>query len=164
MGHGTDTQIVVIGGGQAGLAAGYHLRRLGLDFDAQRRPGGAWPHAWDSLRLFSPEAYSLILMGHGGGQHKKAPGIEVRARRFVAECGFAVAAIDVPSHGDRPEDQEYEWIAHARPAPRSARRLLPGSPKTLDLDTSVKASARGQWMFSLISLDLRAESRAPSLV
>ena len=34
----------------------------------------------------------LVLMGHGGGQHKKAPGIVARARRFAAECGFAVAA------------------------------------------------------------------------
>jgi putative flavoprotein involved in K+ transport len=57
------TQVVVIGGGQAGLAAGYHLRRLGLDFvilDAQTTPGGAWQHAWDSLRLFSPAAYSSL--------------------------------------------------------------------------------------------------------
>ncbi|MFC9629036.1 ArsO family NAD(P)H-dependent flavin-containing monooxygenase [Streptomyces mirabilis] len=58
-----QTQVVVIGGGQAGLAAGYHLRRLGLDFiilDAQTTPGGAWQHAWDSLRLFSPAAYSSL--------------------------------------------------------------------------------------------------------
>jgi putative flavoprotein involved in K+ transport len=57
------TQVVVIGGGQAGLAAGHHLRRLGLDFvilDAQTTPGGAWQHAWDSLRLFSPAAYSSL--------------------------------------------------------------------------------------------------------
>jgi putative flavoprotein involved in K+ transport len=59
------TQVVVIGGGQAGLAAGYHLRRLGLDFvipdpDAQTAPGGARQHAWDSLRLFSPAAYSSL--------------------------------------------------------------------------------------------------------
>ena len=52
----------------------------------------------------------LILMGHGGGQHKKAPGIVARARRFVAECGFAVAAVDVPGHGDRPKDEEYDRI------------------------------------------------------
>ncbi|MEU6205525.1 alpha/beta hydrolase, partial [Micromonospora musae] len=32
----------------------------------------------------------LILMGHGGGQHKKAPDIVARARRFVTEGGFAV--------------------------------------------------------------------------
>jgi putative flavoprotein involved in K+ transport len=56
-------QVVVIGGGQAGLAAGYHLRRLGLDFvilDAQATPGGAWQHTWDSLHLFSPAAYSSL--------------------------------------------------------------------------------------------------------
>ncbi|MGW1605896.1 ArsO family NAD(P)H-dependent flavin-containing monooxygenase [Streptomyces eurythermus] len=55
--------VVVIGGGQAGLAAGYHLRRAGLDFvvlDAGTAPGGAWRHAWDSLRLFSPAAYSSL--------------------------------------------------------------------------------------------------------
>ncbi|MFF8843428.1 ArsO family NAD(P)H-dependent flavin-containing monooxygenase [Streptomyces sp. NPDC015127] len=55
--------VVVVGGGQAGLAAGYHLRRQGQDFvvlDAQSTPGGAWQHTWDSLRLFSPAAYSSL--------------------------------------------------------------------------------------------------------
>ncbi|CAO0836323.1 Ferredoxin--NADP reductase [Streptomyces microflavus] len=55
--------VVVIGGGQAGLAAGYHLRRRGPEFvvlDAQATPGGAWQHMWDSLRLFSPAAYSSL--------------------------------------------------------------------------------------------------------
>ena len=65
--------------------------------------------------LWTPEGAAgtrpLILMGHGGGQHKSAPGIVARARRFVAECGFAVAAVDVPGHGDRPEDEEYNRIA-----------------------------------------------------
>ncbi|MFP8883865.1 ArsO family NAD(P)H-dependent flavin-containing monooxygenase [Streptomyces mangrovi] len=57
------TDVVVVGGGQAGLAVGYHLRRQGLDFtvlDAQEAPGGAWRHTWDSLRLFSPAAYSSL--------------------------------------------------------------------------------------------------------
>jgi dienelactone hydrolase len=53
----------------------------------------------------------LILMGHGGGQHKKAPGVVARAHRFVAAGGFAVAAVDVPGHGDRPTDEEYDRIA-----------------------------------------------------
>ncbi|BFO18213.1 hypothetical protein SHKM778_46010 [Streptomyces sp. KM77-8] len=56
-------QVVVIGGGQAGLAAGYHLRRLGVDFvilDGQSTPGGAWQHTWDSLHLFSPAAHSSL--------------------------------------------------------------------------------------------------------
>jgi dienelactone hydrolase len=64
--------------------------------------------------LWTPEGAGgtrpLILMGHGGGQHKKAAGIVARARRFVAECGFAVAAVDVPGHGDRPLDEEYDRI------------------------------------------------------
>lgn len=53
----------MIGGGQAGLAAGYYLRRAGLDFtilDAQPEPGGAWLHGWDSLRLFSPARHSSL--------------------------------------------------------------------------------------------------------
>ncbi|MDG6103376.1 NAD(P)/FAD-dependent oxidoreductase [Dactylosporangium aurantiacum] len=44
--------IVVIGAGQAGLSAAYHLRRLGLDFvvlDADDAPGGAWRHRAPSL-------------------------------------------------------------------------------------------------------------------
>lgn len=45
---------------------------------------------------------ALVLLGHGGGQHKKAPGLVARAHRFVTACGFAVAAIDAPGHGDRP--------------------------------------------------------------
>ncbi|WP_411133697.1 alpha/beta hydrolase family protein [Streptomyces sp. C10] len=65
--------------------------------------------------LWTPEGAAgtrpLVLMGHGGGQHKKAPGIVARARRLVAECGFAVAAADVPGHGDRPKDEEYDRIA-----------------------------------------------------
>ncbi|MFE2936776.1 ArsO family NAD(P)H-dependent flavin-containing monooxygenase [Streptomyces sp. NPDC059278] len=56
--------VVVIGGGQAGLATGYHLRRKKLlDFvilDAQEERGGAWQHTWDSLRLFSPAAFSSL--------------------------------------------------------------------------------------------------------
>ena len=55
--------VVVIGGGQAGLAAGFYLRRTELSWiilDAQERPGGAWPRTWDSLRLFSPARFSSL--------------------------------------------------------------------------------------------------------
>lgn len=54
---------VVIGGGQAGLAAGYHLKRAGLRFaifEAAARPGGSWPGYYDSLKLFSPARYSAL--------------------------------------------------------------------------------------------------------
>jgi dienelactone hydrolase len=57
----------------------------------------------------------LILIGHGGGQHKQAPGVVARARRFVAEGGFAVAAIDAPGHGERPRTAEFtQLVAESR--------------------------------------------------
>ena len=46
--------MVVIGAGQAGLSAAYHLQRRGLDYavlDAEQGPGGAWRHRWKSLRM-----------------------------------------------------------------------------------------------------------------
>lgn len=48
---------VIVGGGQAGLATGYHLARRGRNFvilDAHERVGDAWRMRWDSLRLFTP--------------------------------------------------------------------------------------------------------------
>jgi alpha-beta hydrolase superfamily lysophospholipase len=44
----------------------------------------------------------LVLMGHGGGLHKKTPSQVARAHHHVSAHGFAVAAIDAPGHGDRP--------------------------------------------------------------
>lgn len=48
--------VIVIGGGQAGLSVGYYLARAGLRFtilDANARIGDSWRKRWDSLRLFS---------------------------------------------------------------------------------------------------------------
>jgi dienelactone hydrolase len=62
--------------------------------------------------LWTPEGATgirpLILMGHGGGQHKTAPRIVAGARRFATECGFAAMAIDAPGHGDRPKTAELD--------------------------------------------------------
>lgn len=55
--------VVVIGGGQSALTVAYFLKRSGLSYvllDAEPSPGGAWRHGWDSLRLFSPSAWSSI--------------------------------------------------------------------------------------------------------
>ncbi|MBL6448145.1 NAD(P)-binding domain-containing protein [Fulvivirga sp. 29W222] len=62
----TDQQhfdVIVIGGGQSGLATGFFLRRTGLKYiilDEQERPGGAWLQTWDSLKLFSPAEHSSL--------------------------------------------------------------------------------------------------------
>jgi putative flavoprotein involved in K+ transport len=54
---------LVIGAGQAGLAAGYHLKRSGVSFallDAADEVGSAWKDRWDSLRLFTPARYNAL--------------------------------------------------------------------------------------------------------
>ena len=53
-------ETVIIGAGQAGLATGYHLQRLGRQFvilDGNRSVGDNWRQQWDSLRLYSPAKY-----------------------------------------------------------------------------------------------------------
>jgi putative flavoprotein involved in K+ transport len=54
---------IIIGGGQAGLVAGYHIQKEQLQFlifEASDKPAGSWPHYYDSLTLFSPARYSSL--------------------------------------------------------------------------------------------------------
>jgi putative flavoprotein involved in K+ transport len=65
MTHGApeQTNTLVIGGGQAGLAAGYHLSKADVPFvivDANRRTGDSWRNRWDSLRLFTPNRFNSL--------------------------------------------------------------------------------------------------------
>jgi dienelactone hydrolase len=84
------------------------------DFTVGELPGVLW----------SPESGAdrapLILMAHGGGNHKKSPAMSGRAHRLVTGCGFHVAVIDAPGHGDRPrtphDEQEIAELFRARAA------------------------------------------------
>jgi len=62
---------IVIGAGQAGLSAGYHLAKRGKPFvilDGADRVGGSWLNRWDSLTLFTPSIRdNLPGMPLGGG-------------------------------------------------------------------------------------------------
>ncbi len=56
-------ETVIIGGGQAGLTAGYFLSKQNRPFvilDANERIGDAWRKRWDSLRLFTPACFSYL--------------------------------------------------------------------------------------------------------
>jgi dienelactone hydrolase len=73
----------------------------------------------------------LILIGHGGGQHKQAPGVVARARRFVTAGGFAVVAVDAPHHGDRPQGEEFARLAAGNRARMAAGEDVAASLATL---------------------------------
>jgi alpha-beta hydrolase superfamily lysophospholipase len=72
------------------------------DFVAGEVPGVLWSP------VSAPGHAPLVLMGHGGGLHKKTPALVARARAVVTTWGFTVAAIDAPGHGDRPRTAEDE--------------------------------------------------------
>jgi putative flavoprotein involved in K+ transport len=55
--------VIVVGGGQAGLAIGYFLAQQGRDFtilEAAAEPAAAWRERWDSLKLFTPARYNAL--------------------------------------------------------------------------------------------------------
>ena len=125
-------QTVVIGGGQAGLAAGYHLKRRGLPFvilDAGARVGDSWRKRWDSLRLFTPARYdSLDGLPFPGSPHafptKDQMGdyLEAYAARFElpVRTGVKVDGLSrqrnryLVTAGDRAFEAEHVIVAMAR--------------------------------------------------
>lgn len=83
-------ETIVIGGGQAGLAIGHHLARLGVPFvilDANDRIGDSWRRRWDSLRLFTPARYDALP-----GMRFPAPSLSYPTKDETADYLEAYAA------------------------------------------------------------------------
>lgn len=125
--------VVVIGGGQSGLAVGYYLRRIGLTFvilDGQEEPGGSWLHAWDSLRLFSPARFSSLpgWIMEGGPDHYPTRGEALDyLRRYEVRYELPV---------ERP--------VRVREVRRDGERLRVGTDRG-DWLASAVVSATGSW-------------------
>jgi len=70
-------EVVVVGGGQAGLTAGYYLRQAEVPFlilDAASRGGDSWRERWDSLVVFTCAAYSELPELPFPGDPERFPG------------------------------------------------------------------------------------------
>jgi dienelactone hydrolase len=93
---------------------------------------------------------ALILIGHGGGQHKQARSVVARALRLVAEGGFAAAAIDAPAHGGRPKTAEHDRVI----TEMRARMAGAGDPVPLlaELHALLAAQAVPEWRSVLDAL------------
>ena len=84
--------------GAPATAKGITERRFDLSVDGRCVPGLLW----------TPEAASgprpLVLIGHGATLHKRVAYVLHLAHHLVRRHGYAAAAIDGPSHGDRRPD------------------------------------------------------------
>jgi putative flavoprotein involved in K+ transport len=104
----THYDTVVIGAGQAGLAAGYHLSRAGARFlilDGGRRIGESWRRRWDSLRLFTPNRHNGLPGLPFPGDPSALPGKDEVAdylEGYAARLGLPVqleARVSALDHG-----------------------------------------------------------------
>jgi putative flavoprotein involved in K+ transport len=103
-------ETVIVGGGQAGLAVGHHLRRKGRDFvilDAGERVGDSWRGRWPSLQLYSPAKLDgLPGMPYPGPRHswpttnEFADFLESYARRFELAVRPGIRVDRLTKNGD----------------------------------------------------------------
>jgi putative flavoprotein involved in K+ transport len=118
---------VVIGAGQAGLSAGYHLGQRGLSFailDADERIGDHWRDRWDSLKLYSPAKYDSLP-----GMRFPAPSSHWPTGREMADYLEAYARqFDLPVRSgtsvDRVEPVEGHFIVSTADGGRIAARQV----------------------------------------
>ncbi|XVQ16042.1 NAD(P)-binding domain-containing protein [Spirillospora sp. CA-255316] len=113
--------VAVIGAGQAGLSAGYFLRRAGLDavmFDHSPRAGGAWQYRWPTLTLGAAHGIHDLPGMPLGERDETRPASEVVSEYFARyEREFA---LDV----HRPVDVTAVRYETDAGAPEGRGRLL----------------------------------------
>jgi putative flavoprotein involved in K+ transport len=117
-----QVETLIVGGGQAGLAVGYHLAQLGRSFsilDENERTGDSWRKRWDSLQLFTP-AYLNGLPGlefpgprsHCSTKDEMADYLEAYAARFDLPVQRGLRVDSVIKSADRfmiiANDQRFE--------------------------------------------------------
>jgi putative flavoprotein involved in K+ transport len=100
---------VVIGGGQAGLAAGYYLKKIHEDFiilDEGARTGDRWRQRWDSLALFTPAEHDSLPWfpfpsprGSFPTKDDMAEYLEEYARKFSLPIQFNTGVTELSESG-----------------------------------------------------------------
>ncbi|MGW0782547.1 FAD-dependent oxidoreductase [Streptomyces sp. NPDC002913] len=118
-----ELDVVVIGAGQAGLSAAYHLRRSGLEpdrdfvvLDHAPRPGGAWQFRWPSLTYGKVHGMHSLPGMELTGADGSRPSSEVIGAYFEAyERRFGLR-VHRPVEVEAVRDAEGEGVSGAAPA------------------------------------------------
>jgi len=126
------------------------------DFSIGDVPGVLWaPPA-------PPAGTPLLLLGHGGGLHKRSPGLVGRARDAVLRDGFIVAAIDAPGHGDRPRNaKDRRWVDEML-ADRAAGRSMAATITAYN--ASLAERAVPEWQATIDALTALPEIGPDALI
>ncbi|HZC15530.1 MAG TPA: hypothetical protein VE309_02105 [Caulobacteraceae bacterium] len=91
----------------------------------------------------------LMLMGHGGSQHKKTAGIVARARSYARRFGYATLAIDAPGHGDRISREEAETMGREVGARVRGETSAPMDPERMRQFGQRSLKAVPEWTAAL---------------
>ena len=117
-------------------------RGFALTVAGERVPGIIW----------TPEGASgprpLLLVGHGGTQHKRIDTILARARTFVRRHGYAVVATDAPGHGERTTPEQADRAREAL-TQRMASRSREFNPEMLREMSARTEKAVPEWQATL---------------
>ncbi len=123
------------------------------DFTVGEIPGVLWSPVSGS------DHAPLVLMGHGGGLHKKTPGLLARARDSVITLGFTVVAIDAPGHGDRPRTAEDEQARVDLRQARAAGEIERFESISVRYGISLAERAVPEWQATLDALQKLPDHR-----
>jgi dienelactone hydrolase len=104
-----------------------------------------------------PDHAPLVLMGHGGGLHKKTPGLMSRAHHCVTDFGYTVVAIDAPGHGDRPRSAEDEQVRAGLQQALAAGENARFKSISIRYATSLAERAVPEWQATLDALQTLPE-------
>ena len=119
-------QSVVIGAGQAGLSASFHLKRLGIDhvvLDANTAAGGAWQHRWDALTMHDVHGVAEL-------PGATAPARDGRRANLAVPASFAAYESDNdlpvmrPVHVDEVADDDGILVVRAAEGEWHTRTLV----------------------------------------
>jgi putative flavoprotein involved in K+ transport len=109
-------ETVVVGGGQAGLSAGYHLRKAGRRFvilDGNERVGDGWRNRYDSLRLFTPARYDGLPGGRFPGKLWVAPTKDQMADYLESYAARFDIAVRTGIRVDRISKEDGRYVVSA---------------------------------------------------